>query len=249
MPFTFSHPAAVLPLGYLPKRWVSMTGLIIGSMAPDFEYFFRLIDYSAYSHTWAGLFWFDLPLTLMLAFIYHQVVRDRLIDNLPAFLGRRLFLFKSFNWPAYFRKNFLIVIVSIIVGVATHILWDKFTHEEPHLMRAVETFKSTISIGGHTIHTYKALQLSNTIIGLLIVIYSIYQLPQRPVIKREQPVFPFWFSVGLIAAALVGTRLIFTGLHYKFYRGLIVTIISGIFLGLIVTPVLLPKKQKGLPVY
>ena len=27
MPFTFSHPAIVLPLTYLPKQWVSLTGL------------------------------------------------------------------------------------------------------------------------------------------------------------------------------------------------------------------------------
>ncbi|WP_113654854.1 DUF4184 family protein, partial [Pedobacter namyangjuensis] len=30
MPFTFSHPAIVLPLTYLPKKWFSLTGLVIG---------------------------------------------------------------------------------------------------------------------------------------------------------------------------------------------------------------------------
>lgn len=38
MPFTFSHPAIILPLSYLPKKWFSLTGLIIGSLIPDFEY-------------------------------------------------------------------------------------------------------------------------------------------------------------------------------------------------------------------
>jgi hypothetical protein len=42
MPFTFAHPAIVLPLKHLPKRWYSLTGLIIGSMTPDFEYFIRM---------------------------------------------------------------------------------------------------------------------------------------------------------------------------------------------------------------
>ncbi|WP_262496247.1 DUF4184 family protein [Flavobacterium piscis] len=40
MPFTFSHPAIILPLKYLPKNWISLTGLIIGSLTPDFEYFY-----------------------------------------------------------------------------------------------------------------------------------------------------------------------------------------------------------------
>ena len=39
MPFTFSYPAIVLPLTYLPRRWFSLTGLIIGSLTPDFEDF------------------------------------------------------------------------------------------------------------------------------------------------------------------------------------------------------------------
>jgi len=76
MPFTFSHPAIVLSLSYLPKRWVSMVGLIIGSMVPDFEYFMRMKVKSIYSHTWPGLFWFDLPLGLILMFIYQILVKD-----------------------------------------------------------------------------------------------------------------------------------------------------------------------------
>jgi len=42
MPFTFSHPAIVLPLATLRRQWISATGLIIGSITPDFEYFIRM---------------------------------------------------------------------------------------------------------------------------------------------------------------------------------------------------------------
>ncbi|HYM92834.1 MAG TPA: DUF4184 family protein, partial [Chitinophagaceae bacterium] len=80
MPFTFSHPAAVLPLNYVSKKYVSLTGLVIGSMTPDFEYFLRMRDRSYYSHTWKGVLWFDLPLAIILASIYHGMVRDVLID-------------------------------------------------------------------------------------------------------------------------------------------------------------------------
>lgn len=59
MPFTFSHPAIVLPLTSLPKRCISVTGFVIGSLTPDFEYFIRMKVKSEYSHTISGLFWFD----------------------------------------------------------------------------------------------------------------------------------------------------------------------------------------------
>ena len=88
MPFTFSHPAIILPLTYLPRRWFSLTGLIIGSLTPDFEYFIRMTPYSLYSHTLSGLFWFDIPLGLLLCFIFHNLVRDSLCSNLPTEIGR-----------------------------------------------------------------------------------------------------------------------------------------------------------------
>lgn len=72
MPFTFSHPGAVLPLNFLPKKYFSMTALVIGSMAPDFEYFFRMRAQSYYSHRWSGMFWFDLPWLLFLPLFFME---------------------------------------------------------------------------------------------------------------------------------------------------------------------------------
>src|SRR5688572_23357716 len=116
MPFTLAHPAIVLPLSSLPKRWVSMTGLIIGSMSPDFEYFLRMKIKSNYSHTLAGMFWFDIPITILLAFIFHLIIRDQFIENSPRFLFNRLSGFMDFDWPKHFKANFFIVIISCITG-------------------------------------------------------------------------------------------------------------------------------------
>jgi hypothetical protein len=89
MPFTFSHPAIVLPFAFLPRKWFSLTGLVIGSLIPDFEYFLRMRIKSNYSHTIDGLFWFDLPLGIILGYIFHYLVRDSLLNNLPIFLKSR----------------------------------------------------------------------------------------------------------------------------------------------------------------
>ena len=40
MPFTFAHPAAVLPFAKKHSSYISVTALILGSMAPDFPIFF-----------------------------------------------------------------------------------------------------------------------------------------------------------------------------------------------------------------
>src|SRR5258708_32400130 len=109
MAFTTSHPAAVLAFNYLPKRWVSLTGLVIGSMIPDFEYFIRMTMQTKYSHTFLGLFWFDLPLSLFFMLIYNAMVKDKLIDHLPACLSRRFSGMKNSGKPYFKRPLFIII--------------------------------------------------------------------------------------------------------------------------------------------
>ncbi|MEN2414974.1 DUF4184 family protein [Flavobacterium mesophilum] len=105
MPFTFSHPAIILPFKYFPKSWFSMTGLVIGSLTPDFEYFMRMKVQSIYSHTLLGVFWFDLPLAIALTFIFHSIVCNSLFLNLPKAIRKRFYSFTGFNWNFYFKKT------------------------------------------------------------------------------------------------------------------------------------------------
>ena len=211
MPFTFSHPGAVLPLGYLPKRFFSMTSLVIGSMAPDFEYFIRMRDRSYFSHRWTGLFWFDLPLVIILAFIYHGVVRDKLINNLPGIFAKRLQLFKNFDWPSYFKKNFSVVIASAIIGTASHILWDAFTHEKGLFAADIGKLKELYAISAyHRFATYNLLQLISSIAGILIILFTLFRLPADKNYVRQISILPFWLSVVAVILIVVDTEQLFT---------------------------------------
>ncbi len=241
MPFTFSHPAAVLPFTHLPKRWISVTGLMIGSLAPDFEYFLRMKVESIYSHTWAGLFWFDLPLTIIVAFLYHLIVRDTLLDNLPAFLQKRLLIYKNFGWTKYFQRNFFIVTVSGIVGITTHILWDGFTHEKGQFVESFDVLKKTIAFGKNNILLYKLLQHASTVIGELIIVYVLLQLPQYKIAVKQKSILPFWFLIALIALAVIVIRLI-VNFDYKTYGNIVVTAIASGMIGLILTAAFFPQK-------
>jgi hypothetical protein len=128
MPFTFSHPSLLLPLTRLPRKWVSATGLVAGSIIPDFEKFLKMNDGNTYSHTVPGTFWFYLPLAVLLSFVFHQVVRDPLIDNLPGFLRARCGPARSFNWVAHVGKHYPAVLFSLLLGIVSHLVWDHFTH-------------------------------------------------------------------------------------------------------------------------
>ena len=134
MPFTFSHPAAILPVTLLPKKYYSLTGLVVGSIAPDFAYFIRMDTQSLYGHTIHGLFLFDLPMGLLIAIAYHQLVRNSLTDYSPGWIRSRIIPYKSFDWLQYLSLNRIVVIISVLFGSATHLFWDSFTHGDGYFV-------------------------------------------------------------------------------------------------------------------
>lgn len=236
MPFTFSHPAAVLPLRYLPKKWFSLTGLVIGSMVPDFEYFIRMKVESIYSHTWPGLFWFDLPLALALMLIYNALIKNRLIDHLPIFLNRR---FSDFKNTSKVHSKYLVIIISILIGAASHILWDDFTHPTGYFVLHTPILKHPVFMFHHKFLLYNILQQLSSLIGALIILVAIWLLPLGKS-TAHKPIIYYWLIVAAIAVIIIGIRL-FTGLAIKQYGDIIVTAISGLLIGLIVVSIVTKK--------
>ncbi|WP_194768785.1 DUF4184 family protein [Tamlana sp. I1] len=247
MPFTFSHPAIILPLNYLPKKWISLTGLIIGSLTPDFEYFLRMRITSNYSHTIGGLFWFDLTLGILLTFIFHNIVRNCLFDNLPVFLKSRFWCFKQLNWNNTFKKNWLIIIISILIGAISHIFWDSFTHEKGYFVQKIPELSNTIDILGKSTPILKILQHSSTLIGGLIIAVAIYKLPREKSMNTKINL-KYWLILIGLSFTIILIRLN-CGLEIKQYGNVIVTAISAGVLSLILTPIILNKITVGNKVY
>lgn len=233
MPFTFSHPAIVIPITFLPRQWVSVTGLIIGSLTPDFEYFFRMKIESQYSHTIAGLFWFDLPLGILLAFLFHNVVRNTLFLNLPFLLQSRLIDYIKFEWDKYFIKHWLVIVISTLIGAASHLLWDSFTHENGYFIETSSLLQGQIQLFGNSISKFKILQHSSTIIGAMILTISLYKLPISNIAKNPISL-KYWFTILIIATATVAARAILVPTTIQL-GNLVVTSITGIMLGLIIS--------------
>jgi Domain of unknown function (DUF4184) len=241
MPFTFSHPALVLPLTYLPRKWFSLTGLVAGSVAPDFEYFIRMRDESSYSHTLSGMFWFDIPLGIVLAFIFHGIVRNSLTDNLPAVFQSRLSRFKQFNWPHHFKINWLVIIISILIGAASHLFWDGFTHANGYFVDKIPAMRRVIEIPGKPLYVFSAFQHVSTIAGGLVVLYALLQLKaDKNVI---QPIsFKYWSFVMYITLGII-IIMVLSGHGHKYYKNLVMTAISAGLISLVLTPLLMGLKD------
>ncbi len=243
MPLTFAHPAIVLPLNYLSKRWFSLTGLIVGSVVPDFEYFIRMKVYSIYSHTWFGLIWFDLPLAFLLTFVYHNTVRDMFISKLPRFLCSRLFIYKGFNWDKYAKKNLLVVVTSILIGTASHLFWDSFTHQNGYF---VSTFNMTdpVNVFGLYLPLYKVVQHLSTFAGGIVILIAVFRLKKSPG-QSQNKLLRYWLMVVAIVLATLVLRIAL-GLSVVQYPNMIVTMLSGFIAGVILVPLILRSDKQVL---
>jgi hypothetical protein len=230
MPFTPAHPAIVLPL--LRRARLSAIGLIVGSMVPDFEYFFKMRVNSHYSHTLGGLFYFDVPVSFLLAWIFIRLVRDNLVANLPSFLQRRLQPVLMLDTRRVLSDRALIFAVSALIGSVSHLFWDGFTHNDTFFVRNISFYHgSYVPYEGVKYPLWYALQHISTAVGLIVLIIYVFRMPQAPGTVWK-PNLIYWMVVVAVAAIVVTIRFMIW--PYDDREGnIIVSSISGICCGVI----------------
>ena len=241
MPFTFAHPVIVLPLKHKYfTKYFSFTGLIIGSLLPDFEYFIRMTMVSNYSHTILGVFFFDLPLGLLFCFIFHNIIRNDLFANLPYFLRTRFCIYTEFDWNKYFIKNFILIIFSLLIGSLSHLLWDSFTHYNGYFVGLLDILKYNIIINNITIPIYKILQHLSSLLGCSIILYLIMKLPKYKCNNKIN--VKYWIAI-LLTILIICMLKVIIGLNYKLYGELVVIFISATLIALIIVPTVIKIKK------
>ena len=206
MPFTPAHTAIVLPFIKSNRRFLSATGLIIGSVTPDFEYFFKMSVSGEHSHTIPGLFYFDLPVGFFLALIFHEVIKKRFIRNLPSVLQARLQPLASFDFIPYVKSNAVVFGFSLMLGAASHIFWDGFTHYDGFFVRRLSFYEgSYVPFEGVKYPLWYALQHISTFTGLFIVaVYVAFMKPFRTTIY--DPSIAYWIFIVAIAVLILFIR-------------------------------------------
>jgi hypothetical protein len=167
MPFTLSHPAAVIP--FLRTRLVP-SALVIGSMAPDFEYFALFSPRGGFGHTLPGVFVFDLPAAIVVLWLYHAYAKEPLYTWLPESVRRRIQLGPA-TLPVKNLAQFALVVLSILIGIATHLLWDSFTHPKFWPYRHWQFLHRTVLVPGFGPLQYvRVIQHASTICGALLIL-------------------------------------------------------------------------------
>ncbi|WP_326589907.1 DUF4184 family protein [Streptomyces brevispora] len=227
LPFTVSHPAAVLPL---MRRPFVPASLVAGAVAPDVPYFLDVLGVSETSpqdwygpllnatetHSLSAGLVVNLPLAIALVAAY-RMLRAPITALLPS--GLRLpEPERTTGMPAKVRHT-MWLLVSALIGIASHLAWDSFTHG--FLVTHVQPLRAS-ALGGLTVA--RLLQYASTAFGLAAVGRHLWRRRGRlrthggtDTVARLSPVIR-WSVVTLLVAAPVLGGAVNTRNDFNAYR-------------------------------
>jgi hypothetical protein len=207
MPYTLSHPLAVVPL----KRWCpayfNWAALVIGSMSPDFGYFTNQFDVAKYAHTLQGVFVVCLPTSLFLLGLFY-LLRRPLCFVLPQPHRSALMPFASAK-PKPSLRGALVAAWSVLIGALTHIFWDEFTHGYGWPAEHLEFYRRPLfSVAGTLIAPFSLMQLLSSLAGAvgLIALYFLWLKRQTNKLTDESGTDSWRYA--LLAAVVVVSFII-----------------------------------------
>lgn len=250
MPFTFAHPAYAAPLKLLFPRRISLTGLIMGSMAPDFEYFIALEPHRTIGHSTLGLFAQALPLSFLLAWMFHYFMKDGLAVHSPSLFGldaRLAALSARYPWKLSGLSSCFVFAISVVIGFYSHVLLDSFTHQSGYFVQRIGFLERGAAFG---VPVYKLLQHGLSLAGLLGQAAALLILLGR---TEPSPAYTpasagskarFWGGAAAAALLIVTVKLAwFSG--GNMIGTVVVSSISGMFAGVAVSSAIYKLRIKA----
>ncbi|HXV82264.1 MAG TPA: DUF4184 family protein [Candidatus Binatia bacterium] len=203
MPWTFSHPAAILPLRRYCPVPLDFSALVIGSMIPDLGYYLSYSSLARSAHSFPGSALVCLPAGLAFWAIFH-LLRKPLCFVLPQ--PHRGALAALAATPFSIRPRILIATgISILLGAWTHIVWDSFTHNTWLVKELPLLRESVFRLGTVEFPLYALLQHLSTVVGagILIVAYFSWLRLHRPSITSASAGADDGWRYLLLAAVAV----------------------------------------------
>ncbi|MFE9856069.1 DUF4184 family protein [Streptomyces sp. NPDC005780] len=177
MPFTLSHAAAVLPgirRNGTGRGPLLASALVAGSFAPDMTYYADTaipgaMEFGQVTHAWWGVFTVDVLITAATVALW-LLLREPLVALLPTpWQGRVHAWVRGARRPPGREPRGLRdgawFVVSAVIGAATHIVWDAFTHHDRWGVRLVPVLGQ--NAGGHPV--FQLVQYGSSALALTVL--------------------------------------------------------------------------------
>jgi hypothetical protein len=171
---------------------------VAGSMVPDFEAFIRLKSIKLHSHSWIGVFNYDLPLALVLIIIFQTIIREPLFNNLPHPIQNRFHFIKKVSLKGLFITNFWMLLISILIGTISHLLLDGITH-----LNIMNIQDNALYVSSNRESLILFLQILFSTAGLIYMTIETYKLPaQKNNLKKSNSKWLYWTMITLLTLVI-----------------------------------------------
>jgi uncharacterized protein DUF4184 len=209
VPLTIAHPVAAIPLRRPLGRLGVLTALVIGSIMPDVPLFLPVSLNRNLTHSAFGLLWFCLPVGVLSYLLYDRVLDRPLRALMPEALQRRLPPSLDGARPPVWAPA---VLVSLLVGAATHAAWDSFTHGGDagvgEWLPVLET--RLFRVSGYTVYVFSVLQHASSAVGTAVLALWIWRWYRRAPenalpVGGLTPAARRWLLVSIALAVLLAT--------------------------------------------
>jgi hypothetical protein len=183
-----------------------------------------------------------MPVALLISLLFHRFIRDTFIVNLPAYLRRRFSSQTSFQWAAYLHKNWHIFMLSVLIGMLTHLLWDQVLHRIGDPLDASRNFDVYFMSWKVAISFYTVLHIINSVAGLFVIALAIGRMPEKTEAPTNRFVKYYWIGILLCTAIVVAIRTRLFPIHNN--EDFMVTAISGFLLALLLISIIYGRKVR-----
>ena len=203
-------------------------------MAPDLGYHIHQVGFAIFAHTLPGTLLTAVPTGLMFLLIFY-LVRRPVCYALPQ-PHRAALLPLCAPFPRGL-KRWLIILLSLLIGVWTHTFWDAWTHDDGWFVERMPALQQPLfRLGATVVDTAFCLQVLSSFLGLLVLVIAYFLwLRRRPAPSTVDPEsdrwrYFFWAGIGT-AAVLIGMSLAVysAGLTRGFLLARAIVIRSAIF--------------------
>ena len=193
MPFTLSHAVLAPPIAKLSGGRLPIGALAIGCMVPDL---YRLLVKKEIllNHQWHGIFHPDLWVGLLFCFLWYGLYRPMIFQAIGISNPLKLHSLTAI------LKFFIRLVIAVLIGTATHIIWDGLTHVDFRTFAFKDFLSQNLTLFHHQYPVHRILQIGSSIVVLPILLFMCLQYYRQH--QQHQPISP---KIKRFAVALLLT--------------------------------------------
>lgn len=159
----------------------------------------------------------------------------------PLWLQEQVQHYSQLDRKSHFLTNSWKVILSIFLGIGTHLFLDGFTHVDGFMVNLIPALAADLSIASFQFPVYDFLQISLSVIGLVLVAFAFINLKRVAVSPTgHEAAKEFWALTVMISLMIILIRWSLSPEFTSFWDAFVM-LVGAMFYAVIISSLIVKK--------